>query len=569
MEKQVALWDAFPIYGYERQSLISKEKGCVTIPLQLELPEVYTLDAQEYEMLQELFFNIINVLGPNRLLHRQDFFLQENYTPIPERLRGDMMERANEKYFEGRPYLVGTHYLYISIVPKNYIKYNSKRANSFLGKNREFYLKNTIPEEFIDSEILKDFESQVESVNSLINSTGLITSKILDYDDLFSPNGLYAKYFGLCEENSNLADVNFENNTINIGNKQGQFFTLENLDQFTKDHIGTHEFYGKFTTRNNRFPIGNLFSLGFKVPYEHIINQYIHIPDQEKALSSLRKKAKSFQRFSNGKKDDSNAIYADQIFDYTKDILENHKETVFYHLNVFGFEDDRSKLKQMENSISAAFKKLKINAKLNSLDRKNLFFAGVPGNAIGISSDMYMPMPSDMAAALLYFEGDYKDATRAVDGIRLVDRISGKPLSVSVYQEPEEKGWIFNRGMLIASGSGGGKSYKANHYLASELRQGGEAVIMEDGNSYDKLTEVFGGVILQHDNEQPFTFNPFLLDRHDFIETGAKGKTLNEGKLLHLVTLIKLIAGDKNNTKGLAITNSVLELLITRYYGGW
>ena len=74
-----------------------------------------------------------------------------------------------------------------------------------------------------------------------------------------------------------------------------------------------------------------------------------------------------------------------------------------------------------------------------------------------------------MASALLYFEGGYKDATRAVDGIRLVDRISGKPLSVSVYKEPEEKGWIFNRGMLIASGSGGGKSYKANHYLASEL----------------------------------------------------------------------------------------------------
>ena len=67
MEKQVALWDAFPIYGYERQSLIAKEKGCVTIPLQLQLPEVFTLDAREYEILQELFFNIINVLGPNRL----------------------------------------------------------------------------------------------------------------------------------------------------------------------------------------------------------------------------------------------------------------------------------------------------------------------------------------------------------------------------------------------------------------------------------------------------------------------------------------------------------------------
>jgi len=566
MGKQVALWDAFPIYGYERQALISKEKGCLTIPLQLILPEVFTLDAKEYETLQELFLNIINILGPNRLLHRQDFFLEENYTPISERLQGDMMERANEKHFQGRPYLVGTHYLYISVVPENYIKYSSKRANSFLEKNRDFYLTQTVPDEFINSSILADFEAQVQNVNNLINSSGLIESHILEYDDLFSQNGLYAKYFGLKENNANLVDVDFDSNTIHVGNKQGQFFTLENLDQFNKDHIGTYELYGKFTTRQNRFPIGNLFSLGFKVPHEHIINQYIYIPNQEKVLSGLRKKAKSFQRFGNGNKDDSNAIYADQIYDYTKEILENHKESVFYHLNVFGFEEIGNQHRQMENSITGAFKKLKINAKHNTIDRKNLFFAGVAGNAIGISSDMYLPMPSDMATALLYFEGGYKDATRDVEGLRLVDRVTGQPLSVSVYRDPEKKDWIFNRGMLVASGSGGGKSYLANHYFASELRQGAEAIIMEDGNSYDKLTEVFGGVTLQHDDEKPFTFNPFLLDKYDSLQSEIEGKTLAEGKLIYLVTLLKLIIGQDGNIGGSEITNTVLEFLITDYY---
>lgn len=117
MEKQVALWDAFPIYGYERRALISKEKGCLTVPLKLELPEVYTLDALEYGMLQELFSNIINVLGPNRLLHRQDFFLQENYTPNSQRLRGDMLERANEK--KGRSFLALPRTL--SLKPKTFL----------------------------------------------------------------------------------------------------------------------------------------------------------------------------------------------------------------------------------------------------------------------------------------------------------------------------------------------------------------------------------------------------------------------------------------------------------------
>ena len=141
MEKQLALYDAFPIYGYEHQSLISKEKGCVTIPLKLELPEVFTLDVSEYVQLNELFFNIIAILGPNKLLHKQDFFFEESYSPIRGRLQGDFLERANEFHFNERSFLRAEHYLYISIVPKNYIRYSSKRANSFLSKKRDFYSK--------------------------------------------------------------------------------------------------------------------------------------------------------------------------------------------------------------------------------------------------------------------------------------------------------------------------------------------------------------------------------------------------------------------------------------------
>lgn len=571
MEKQLALWDAFPIYGYENRSLISKENGCVTIPLQLELPEVFTLDAMEYRSLQELFFNIVEILGPDRLIHKQDFFLQENYVPIRERLQGDFLERANENHFEGRPFLNGFHYLYISIVPKNYINYGPKRANSFLDKNRDFYLNQTVPSEFISTKVLSEFENQVDNVNNLINSSGLISSKIMEFNELFSPDGIYSKYFGLTKTPNRFPDIDFRDNSIWSGNKRAQFFTLENLEQFTKEHISTYEFFGKYTTKHNQFPIGNLFSLGFKVPFEHIINQFIYIPDQEKVLKQFRKKAKRFLQFGNGNKDDSNGIYADQIYEYNREILENHKQTVFYHLNVMGITDSTNQFGPLCNSLSSAFKKLKINAKQNTIDRKNLFFGGVPGNGIGISSDMYLPMSSDMAASLLYFEGGYKDPTKSVDGLRLVDRLSGRPLSVSVYRDPEKEDWIFNRGMLVASGSGGGKSYLANHYLASELRQGAEAVIMEDGNSYDRLTEVFGGVILHHDNEKPFTFNPFLLDAYDIIEDATGKRTLSEDKLVYLVTLLKLILGNdrsrSKNTYSIEVEKTVLEKLITGYYG--
>jgi hypothetical protein len=224
----------------------------------------------------------------------------------------------------------------------------------------------------------------------------------------------------------------------------------------------------------------------------------------------------------------------------------------------------------MCNSVADGFKKLKINAKENSLDRKNLFFAGVPGNAVGLPSDMYMPMSSDMAASLLYFEGGYKDSSYAVDGLRLVDRVCGRPLSVSVYREPEEKHWIFNRGMLIASGSGGGKSYVANHYIASELRQGAEAIIMEDGNSYEKTVRAFGGVIIEHDDRIPFTFNPFQLDLYDTVQKRGDRLSLTEDKLINLVTLLKLITGDDGHTSSNTLSNevkkTVFENLLIGYY---
>ncbi|NKI27876.1 TraG family conjugative transposon ATPase [Arenibacter sp. 6A1] len=566
MARQVALWDVFPIYGYERQALIAKEKGCVTIPLQITLPEAFTLDANDYDTLHRLFITILTILGPNRLVHKQDLFFQENYTPISERLQGDILERANENYFTNRPFLVGTHYLYLSMVPENYIKFNPQRANAFLGKTREFFFTRPIPKEFLGSKDLTDFEAQVQEVNNLINSSGLMGSRILNYDDLFSSNGLYANYFGLSRQNLQLMDIDFNGNALHIGNKRGSFYTLENLDQFNKDHISTYEFYGKFTTQRHPFPIGNLFPLGFKIPHEHIINQYIYLPDQSKVLSGMRKKARNLNRFSNGRKDDRNTIYAEQIYDYTKSCIENHQGTVFYHLNVLGIEEIPLQQSDLHPNLSGAFKKLRIHPKHNTIDRKNLFFAGVAGNAIGISADMYVPMPLEMASSLLYFEGGYRDATRAVDGLKLVDRITGQPLSVSVYREPERKDWIFNRGMLVASGSGGGKSYFTNHYLASELRQGAEAIIMEDGNSYDRLTEVFGGIILQHQDADPFTFNPFVLDSYDFMEITDKGKVLVEGKRIYLITLLKLIMGTQENVGKPEVTNAVLEYLVTAYY---
>jgi len=102
------------------------------------------------------------------------------------------------------------------------------------------------------------------------------------------------------------------------------------------------------------------------------------------------------------------------------------------------------------------------------------------------------------------FRGRYKDKLFPPWMIALVDRISGRPLSVSGwYREPKQIGFLNRGDVWSAIGIGGGNQYLVNHYIASELRYGGEAIILE-WYSYDKLTEFFWGKLFwQHEMKAP------------------------------------------------------------------
>ncbi|MEM9647130.1 MAG: TraG family conjugative transposon ATPase [Bacteroidota bacterium] len=569
MEKKMTLMDAFPIYGYEPPILVAKERGCLAIPLELQLPEIYTLDENDYLALNRLVSGIIETMGENCLIHKQDMFFGETYRVDGDRLERDFFETEDEMYFKDRPYLRHRSYMAIHKVPKNYIHKTPESANQFLRKDRKFFYSNHVPKEYMDRETMLDFESRVRAVNDLINDSGLMRSRIMDFESLFGAGGYYDNYLEADFGPGSGRDIDFSDHKFHIGERRGQFFTLENLDQFFKEEMAHYEYFGKYSIGENLFPIGNLFSLGFKIPQEHIINQYIYIPGKEKAMTRLRAKARRLDKYSRNGKGDKNSTYRDQIYDFQQYVLSDHKELVYYHLNVMGLTACDSGFRGMCNSVRSAFKKLGIHIKENSVDRKNLFFGGILGNGIGTSMEMYSPLSSEMAASLWYFEGDYTNPVHGPHGLRMVDRTSGKPLLVSIYRQPEENDWIFNRGMLVASGSGGGKTYFANSYLFSEYREGADIVILENGNSYDKLLEVLDGVVVQNDDRHPFTFNPFALDRYDTVQKGTS-KVLAEHKLTQLIALIHLIT--KENGKEVSISSSsnvsrtIIELLVQGYY---
>lgn len=563
------LKEAFPIYGYETPILVSKEKGCLCIPLELELPEVFSLDKNDYAQLNRLFSNIISTLGENTLLHKQDLFFKEVYTPDTERTDRDFFELEDELHFTNRPFLKHRCFLGLHLVPKNYFKSNPLVANGYLKKTKNGFFDGAIPKEYLENGNLEAFKLKAMAVNQLINESELLSSKIVGFEDLFEKSGYYTSYLEATYDEGTGVDISFENTRFFNGQKQGQFFTLENLDQFETEAIFDHSYYGKFHSSEHPFPIGNLFSLGFKIPFEHIINQYIYVPSKEVGINSLKKRARRLHKYANNRKGDKNSIYRNQIEEFEQLLIEEHQELVYYHLNVLGYADKPDEFGTMCNTITSAFKKIGVHAKANSMDRKNLFFAGILGNGIGISSELYSPVSSNMAASLLYTEGGYKNSVHGPHGLRMIDRATGRPLLVSLYKEPEKNHWIFNRGMLIASGSGGGKTYFANSYLHAEYREGADVIILENGNSYDKLTGYLNGITIEHDDNKPFSFNPFGLNNQDY-HIDKNRIVLGEYKLTQLVTLLQLILGhheDVSNSQSTTIVQrTIFELLISEYY---
>ena len=126
--------------------------------------------------------------------------------------------------------------------------------------------------------------------------------------------------------------------------------------------------------------------------------------------------------------------------------------------------------------------------------------------------------------ALCFFteETNYK-ASPSPFGLKLCDRISGRPLHLDLDDEPKRRGVIHNFNKFVLGGSGGGKSFFVNHMARNYYEQGTHIVLVDTGNSYEGLCELIrkktkgqDGIYFTYTEEHPISFNPFYTDDYVF-----------------------------------------------------
>ncbi len=511
MEKM--LEDIFPIMDVQHDCILSKN-GDVTIVFKVDLPEVFTLSDQEYEAFHQSWIKAIKILPKNTVLHKQDWFLDSSFSPDFSKEDNSFLSRSSDRFFNERPFLEHSCYIMLTKKPAN------RKSASSLFSN--LLKKNIVPEETLSKQALQDFVDSTGQFRRIMEDSGFV--KLQRMTDYFLKShsrrkGLIERYCYLSEGEQNhfINDISFDEG-LRVGDRYCQLYTLGDAVDLPA-LCGSRINYDKYSTDRTKFSIGFASTLGQLLSCNHIYNQFIFIDDAQKAIQKLEAKRLRLQSLSAYSRE--NLIARDSTNAFLNEAISQQRLPVKAHYNVLVWCDDREELKQLKNMVSSALAQMDAVAKQETVGAPQIFWAGIPGNAADFPMNDTFDTFAEQATCFLNLETGYRTSLSPF-GIRLGDRLTGKPIHVDISDEPMNMGICTNRNKFILGPSGSGKSFFTNHMVRSYYEQGTHIVLVDVGHSYKGLCDMVNGYYFTYSEQNPIRFNPFYIGEGDSLDTEKK-----------------------------------------------
>lgn len=523
--KAATLESKFPLLAVEHDCIISKDAD-ITVVYQVELPELFTVTSPEYEAIHASWAKAIKVLPNYSVIHKQDWFIEEDYTPELQKEDISFLSRSFERHFNERPFLNHTCYLYLTKTTKE----RARQQSSFNALTRGFI----VPKEMQDKEAAQKFLESVGQFERIINDSGFIKLVRLSTDQIVGTEkeaGIVEKYFSLSQEDTTcLQDMALGAGEMKVGDKYLCLHTLSDAEDLP-GKVATDIRYERLSTDRSDCRLSFAAPIGVLLTCNHMVNQYIFIDDHTENLKKFEKQARNMHSLSRYSR--SNQINKQWIEDYLNDAHSFGLTSVRCHVNVLAWSDDREELKRIKNDAGSQLALMECKPRHNTVDTPTLFWAGIPGNQGDFPSEESFYTFIEQALCFFVEETNYKDSPSPF-GIKMVDRVTGKPLHVDISDLPMKKGIITNRNKFVLGPSGSGKSFFMNHMVRQYWEQGTHVVLVDTGNSYQGLCEMIrsktkgeDGIYFTYTEEKPISFNPFYTEDNQFdVEKKDSLKTL-------------------------------------------
>ncbi len=540
MEKK--LKNILPILGVENDCILSKQ-GDVTIAYRAELPEIFTLSNSDYEAFHQNWIKAIKILPKHCVFHKQDWYIETKYK-MKFKEETQFLSRSSERFFNERPYLEHECYIFITKKPGNRKTVTSVMSN--------LLRKSIVPEQSMSQQLLQEFFEACGQFERILKDSGFVQLKRLTENAILSTKdyaGIIERYCYLLEDRnaSTIKDIQFKND-FKIGDAHCQLYTLADINDLP-GLCGSRINYDKYSTDKTKFSIAFTSVLGQLLPCSHVYNQFIFIDDAQKVLKQLEGKRLRLQSLSAYSRE--NSIAKEAVDDFLNEAISQQRQPVKAHFNLLVWADDKERLKELRNLVSSALAQMDATPKQETSGVAQIWWAGMPGNEADFPMNDTFDTFIEQAVCFLNLETNYRSSLSPV-GLRLGDRLTGKPVHVDISDEPVTKGICTNRNKFILGPSGSGKSFFTNHMVRSYYEQGTHIVLVDVGHSYKGLCDLVKGYYFTYSEKDPIKFNPFYISDDDILDTEKKEsiKTL-------LLALWKKSDESYNRSEYVALSNAL------------
>ncbi len=499
-----------PIYKVEHNAILSMQ-GDITIAYKVNLPEIFTLSDREYEAYHQAWIKAIKVLPQHSVFHKQDWFTDCTYKADYEKNGNSFLSRSSEQFFNERPYLDHECYIFLTKKPKD------RKLSSSVYSN--ILRKSIVPAQTISPVLYKDFLDSTGQFERILSDSGFINLQRLNDDELAGTAnhaGILERYVFLLSAGQQpiIRDIHIKDE-IRVGDKHVELYALSDTEDMPS-LCGSRINYDKYSTDRTKFSIGFASPLGQLLNCNHILNQYVFIEDAQKTIKRLEAKKLRLQSLSGYSRE--NAIARDATNDFLNEAIGEQRLPIKAHFNVLAWSDDTEKVKDLKNLVSSAMAQMDATAKQETDGQAQIWWAGLPGNEADFPMNDSFDTFVEQATCFFNLETAYRSSVSPF-GLRMGDRLTGKPVHVDISDEPKRLGWTSNRSKFILGPSGSGKSFFTNHLVRSYYEQGAHAVIVDIGHSYKGLCDLVGGYYFTYSENDPIKFNPFYLTDGDVLDT--------------------------------------------------
>ena len=398
----------------------------------------------------------------------------------------------------------------------------------------------------------------VGQFESIVNDSGLVRLERLTTEEITGTEnepGIIERYLTLSADGTTmLQDMQLNPDEMRIGDKRLCLHTLSDLDDLP-GKVRTDGRYERLSTDRSDCRLSYAAPVGVMLSCDHIYNQWIFIDDSNENLSRFEKMAKNMQSLSRYSR--SNQINKEWLDEYLNEAHSNGLQSVRCHCNIVAWAENGDELRRVKNDVGSALALMECTPHHNTTDLPALYWAGIPGNEADFPAEETFYTFTGQALCFFTAETCYRNSLSPF-GIRMVDRLTGKPVFLDISDLPMKKGVVTNRNKFILGPSGSGKSFFTNHLVRQYWEQGTHILLVDTGNSYKGLCDLIhqktggdDGIYFTYKENDPISFNPFFTEDYQYdIEKRDSIKTL-------ILTLWKREDEPPRRSEEVALSNAV------------